>query len=130
MVQTINVFYFNFLRYETELYENIIIRKPAKYNNTKLIDFISENKYKINDPKELEALQISGDMTQCCNWANKNSKSCETITKPPGLYQTVMKTRKSNSCPIQQNLFGNELTTNTKRMMEKGLDIEIKLREI
>ena len=83
-----------------------------KYNNTKLLDFISENKYKINDPKELEELQIRADMMECCHhayrWYSK-VKPCRPITKPPGLYESVMNNRKDNSCPNNRYLLENKV---------------------
>ena len=103
---------------DTEIYDNIIIRKPVEYNNTKLIDFISENKYKINDPKELEELQIRADMMECCHVVNPEyyeKKPCQLIKKPPGFLQYVSSERKANYCPSIEYSDVNKLKSKTMK---------------
>ena len=48
------------------LIDEVIIRSPNKYNNTKLIEFLTENKYKMNDPRDLQKFQIQSDKDLCC----------------------------------------------------------------
>ena len=123
-----------FFRFYTELQENVIIRKPLKYNNTKLFDFISENKYKINDPKELEELQISSDMLETCYWGNREyikTKPNRVIKKPPGLYQAIMNNRKPNTCPHKQYLNENKVQTKTaNNLKENGIKLSVSLKTL
>ena len=123
-----------FFRYYTEYQENTIIRKPVKYNNTKLIDFISQNKYKINDPKELEELQFSSDMMECCYWTNLDyarTKPCRINIKPPGLYKSVVNTRKPNSCPNKKYLNENKLKIKTSnKLFENGIKLFVSIKAL
>lgn len=84
--------------------DEIVIRKPVEYNNTKLLDFVANNKYKVKDPNKLEEMMISADTTEFCSMKEKHSK---IVSKPPGLYQAINNRRKQNTCVSEELITKN-----------------------
>ena len=74
-----------------------IIRSPAEFNNTKLIDFITNNNY--NTTTGLEEYLLRSDLIQCCNfdWGEAGT-ICARIGKPPGFFESIISERQQNSC--------------------------------
>ena len=72
---------------------------PVQYNNTRLIDFIAQNKYKVKDPVELQAIQTLSEREECCSARFKTPYS--KVSPPPDLGQALAD-RIQNSCPIRR----------------------------
>ena len=95
----LSVYYFIYLfnsYYERR--DEAVIRMPVQYNNTKLMDFISENKYKIKNPWELQKIQTLSKTDQCCSIRFKSP--CSIVKPPPDLYKAIENGIQQNSCPF------------------------------
>ena len=73
---------------------------PVQYNNTRLIDFITENEYKLKDPIELQAIQTLSERDQCCSGRFKTP--CSKVSPPSDLGQALAD-RIQNSCSIRRS---------------------------
>ena len=89
-----------FQSYENGSIDDIIIREPAEYNNTKLIEFVADNKYKMNDPEELEKFLIESERSMGCYIHDR--KPTRLVKPPPELYESIVNQRKQNTCPSEQ----------------------------